>query len=228
MNYWLQRLGMAVLLLLAVSMLTFGAMSLLGDPLANILGPRVGDTSPEGLALIEEAKAEFHLDDPLPVRYVKWLGDFVTGDFGVQFGSDGQPPVSDLIKERLPRSLTLVVIKMARVISDLIDMRRHAFRETVILLQINRQIGLGLSPDFGQGLGVLSAVDRNTDHVRARVIQQIHQFHGRVDIGCAGGRHRLNRDFVSRTDRHRPDSNRPGPVSLNFNHGLTVLDSVYE
>lgn len=118
MNYWLQRLGMAVLLLLAVSMLTFGAMSLLGDPLANILGPRVGDTSPEGLALIEEAKAEFHLDDPLPVRYLKWLGDFVTGDFGVQFGSDGQPPVADLIKERLPRSLMLVV--MAQIMATVI------------------------------------------------------------------------------------------------------------
>ncbi len=52
MNYWLQRLVMAVLLLLAVSMVTFGAMNVLGDPLFNILGPRVGDTSPEGLELI--------------------------------------------------------------------------------------------------------------------------------------------------------------------------------
>ena len=78
MNYWFQRLGMAILLLLAVSMLTFGAMSLLGDPLANILGPRVGDTSPEGLALVEAAEAEYYLNDPLAVRYVRWLGDFVT------------------------------------------------------------------------------------------------------------------------------------------------------
>ena len=34
------------------------------------------------------------------MRYVKWLGDFVTGDFGVQFSSDGAP-VADLIKELL-------------------------------------------------------------------------------------------------------------------------------
>ncbi|MEO6652949.1 MAG: ABC transporter permease [Ilumatobacteraceae bacterium] len=110
MNYWLQRLVIAVLLLLAVSMVTFGAMNVLGDPLFNILGPRVGDTSPEGLELIDDAKAEYNLDKPLPVRYALWAGDFVRGDFGVQFSNDGQPPVSNLIKERLPRSAVLLVM----------------------------------------------------------------------------------------------------------------------
>lgn len=118
MNYWFQRLAMAVLLLFAVSALTFSAMNLLGDPLFNILGPRVGDTSPEGLALIAEAEAEYNLDKPLPVRYALWAADFVRGDFGVQFSSDGQPPVSNLIKERLPRTMTLLV--MAQVMATLI------------------------------------------------------------------------------------------------------------
>ena len=72
MRYWLQRLGVAVALLLAVSALTFGAMNLLGDPLFNILGPTSASTLPEDLELIEAAKAEYNLDDPLPVRYVKW------------------------------------------------------------------------------------------------------------------------------------------------------------
>jgi peptide/nickel transport system permease protein len=111
MNYWLQRIGLAVLSLLAVSALTFGAMNVLGDPLFNILGPVAGDTgNPESVEKIEAAKAEYHLDDPLPIRYVKWLGDFVRGDFGVQFSSDGQPPVSNLLKERVPRSLLLLVM----------------------------------------------------------------------------------------------------------------------
>ncbi len=118
MNYWAQRGLMAVLLLVAVSMLTFGAMNVLGDPLFNILGPRVGDTSPEGLELIDAAKAEYNLDKPLPVRYAMWAGDFVRGDFGVQFSNDGQPPVSNLIKERLPRSATLLV--MAQLLATLI------------------------------------------------------------------------------------------------------------
>lgn len=116
MNYWLQRLGMAVLLLLAVSALTFGSMNVLGDPLFNILGPIANDTTnPRSVELIEKAKAEYNLDKPLPERYVRWLGGFITGDLGVQFSSDGQPPVSGLIQERLPRSLTLLV--MAQIIA---------------------------------------------------------------------------------------------------------------
>lgn len=117
MRYWLQRLGVAVALLLAVSALTFGAMNLLGDPLFNILGPTAGSTTPEDLEIIADAKAEYNLDDPLPVRYVKWGSAFVTGDFGVQFSVDGQPPVSDLIKERLPRTLMLLVMAQAMAVT---------------------------------------------------------------------------------------------------------------
>ncbi|HWL44617.1 MAG TPA: ABC transporter permease [Ilumatobacter sp.] len=114
MNYWLQRVGMAVLLLLTVSALTFGAMNVLGDPLFNILGPAAADVNnPANAEKIAAARAEYNLDDPLPVRYVKWLGDFVTGDMGVQFSSTGQPPVTNLIQERLPRTLTLLVMAQA-------------------------------------------------------------------------------------------------------------------
>ncbi len=119
MNYWLQRLLMAVGLILAVSALTFGAMNVLGDPLFNILGPVAGDTTnPESIEKIEAAKAEYYLDQPLPIRYLRWLGDFLTGDFGVQFSTDGQPPVSELLKERIPRTLTLLV--MAQLMATLI------------------------------------------------------------------------------------------------------------
>lgn len=120
MRYWGQRIAMAVLLLLSVSALTFGAMNTIGDPLFNILGPVAGDTSnPDSAKLIEKAKAEFNLDEPLPVRYGLWLGGFVTGDMGVNFGSDGQPPVTDLIKERAPRTIMLLVMAqmMAMAIS---------------------------------------------------------------------------------------------------------------
>jgi len=119
MRFWIQRVGGAFLLILTVSALTFGAMNLLGDPLFNILGPVAGDTdNPESVAKIEQAKAQYNLDDPLPIRWGKWLGDFVTGDFGPQFSKTGQPPVSDLIAERLPRSLLLLV--MAQGLATLI------------------------------------------------------------------------------------------------------------
>ena len=114
MRFWGLRVGMLIALLLAVSMLTFGAMNLLGDPLFNILGPIAGDTeNPENIAKIQAAEEQYYLDRPLPERYVRWLGDFVTGDFGVRFSASGQPPVSEVIKERLPRTLALAGMGMA-------------------------------------------------------------------------------------------------------------------
>ena len=77
MRYWLTRLAGAVVLLLVISMLTFGAMNVLGDPLFNILGPTAGDVTTESLVKIEAAKEEYNLDEPLPVRYAIWLGGFV-------------------------------------------------------------------------------------------------------------------------------------------------------
>jgi len=97
-------------LLLVISMLTFGAMNVLGDPLFNILGVTASATDEDSLQKIEAAKEEYNLDDPLPVRYAIWLGGFVQGDFGVQFSEDGQPPVRNLIVERLPRTLSLVIL----------------------------------------------------------------------------------------------------------------------
>jgi len=92
-------------------MITFGAMNFLGDPLFNILGPVAADVdNPESLQAIEEAKAQYHLDKSLPERWSRWAWDFVRGDFGVQFSSSGQPPVSNLIKERLPRTLQLMAV----------------------------------------------------------------------------------------------------------------------
>ena len=72
----------------------------------------------------------------------------------------------------LPRLLALVVIQVARVVADLVDVRRDQLRQPVVLLQIDRQVRLGLLADFGQGLGVLLAVDGDPHDVGARLVQQ--------------------------------------------------------
>ncbi|MBA4809381.1 MAG: hypothetical protein CBC37_00610 [Acidimicrobiaceae bacterium TMED77] len=107
----IRRLLGLIGLLTLVSMITFAAMNFLGDPLFNILGPVAADVdNPESLKVIEQAKAQYHLDKSLPERWGRWAWDFVQGDFGVQFSSSGQPPVSDLVKERFPRTLELMAI----------------------------------------------------------------------------------------------------------------------
>lgn len=54
-----------------------------------------------------EIEDGLNIDDPLPVRYVKWAGDALTGDFGRSYvlGRD----VSDLLADPLKRTLALVV-----------------------------------------------------------------------------------------------------------------------
>lgn len=72
-----RRLGMAVPTLLGVTAIIFLLMSVLpGDPLAGLLSQ---EATPEDRARLEESLG---LDEPLPIRYVTWLGDIAQGDFG--------------------------------------------------------------------------------------------------------------------------------------------------
>lgn len=95
----LRRLPALVATLVAVSFLTFLLTSLLpGDPAVAILGPQ--GATPEAVARV---RADLRLDDPLPVRYVRWVGDAVTGDLGRSYRT-GQE-VRSAIGERLPTTL---------------------------------------------------------------------------------------------------------------------------
>ena len=73
----LRRLGMAIPTLLGVSVVIFLLMSVLpGDPLAGLLAQ---DATPADRAALQRSLG---LDAPLAVRYVRWLGDVMHGDFG--------------------------------------------------------------------------------------------------------------------------------------------------
>lgn len=94
--YVLRRLPSLIATLLAVSILTFLMTSLLpGDPALQILGAE--NATPEAIAAV---RADLGLDDPLPVRFLHWIGDALTGDFGRSYRTN--EPVSSAIAERLP------------------------------------------------------------------------------------------------------------------------------
>jgi peptide/nickel transport system permease protein len=50
-------------------------------------------------------RAQYHLDDPWPVRYVRWIRDVARGDLGVSL-TEGRP-VTEILRERLPVSVAL-------------------------------------------------------------------------------------------------------------------------
>lgn len=108
-----RRVRRLVLTLFVVSLLTFLLTSLLpGDPALQILG--VDNATPEQIAAV---RTELGLDDPLLVRYAKWLGDAVTGDLGRSFRT--RESVVDAIGERLP--VTLEVGALAMLVGVLVS-----------------------------------------------------------------------------------------------------------
>jgi len=100
-------LGLVVTLLVS-SLLVFGALALVpGDPIVALSGGRT--LSPVARqALIDR----YHLADPVVVRYVRWLGDVVTGDLGQSFVFKSE--VTSLIGARL--LTTVMLVAMASVL----------------------------------------------------------------------------------------------------------------
>jgi peptide/nickel transport system permease protein len=103
MAYAARRLLLAVPLLFGMSLLIFGLMRLVpGDPAVAVLGYKA---TPEGIKALREA---FHLDDPLPQQYVRWLAGVARGDFGLDFRQN--EPIGRMILDRLPVTLELTLL----------------------------------------------------------------------------------------------------------------------
>ncbi len=77
-GFLVRRLVNYVLLCFIAAFVTFSLASLTFNPLAS-LSER---TPPPPAAVIEAKRAELRLDDPIPLRFLGWLGDVVQGDFG--------------------------------------------------------------------------------------------------------------------------------------------------
>ncbi len=97
---FVQRLAHTVLVLLAVSGLAFLFSHLAGDPVDMMLPP--GATEAHRL----EMRAALGLDQPLPVRYAKFLSLVAHGNFGYSFRY--RQPALSLVLARLPASLLLI------------------------------------------------------------------------------------------------------------------------
>lgn len=98
-----KRIGIALITLFIVSVVVFSISNLLpGDAAQEMLGQ---SATKEAVAELREA---YGLNDPPLIRYAKWLGGLVTLDAGVSLAN--ARPVSDLIGDRLSKSLLLAGI----------------------------------------------------------------------------------------------------------------------
>nr|WP_089878129.1 ABC transporter permease [Citreimonas salinaria] len=132
-----QRLALGVLTLIVVSMVIFGAVSMLpGDFAEAILGQ---GATPQAVAAI---RRDLGLDEPAILRYFSWLGDTLRGDLGVSYaqmnfqsnmgGGDNLRTVASQIAPR--------------------------FANTMFLAGVTACIAV----PFAVGLGILAALFRNS------------------------------------------------------------------
>ncbi len=103
-QYILRRVLISVPTLLVISFVIFAILALApGDPLAQFAtNPAIPESTRERIRI------SLGLDQPWPVRYVKWLASVAQGDWGISFNT--KAPVVDLIWQRLPQTLQVVGI----------------------------------------------------------------------------------------------------------------------
>jgi peptide/nickel transport system permease protein len=105
--YVARRAAQAVVLLVAVSFVSYGIMNAApGGPLAVYLhNPEV---TPDKIELLRH---QLGLDQPWYARYAAWLGGLVQGHWGYSYYTGR--PVLDMIGERLPATLALMLAAFA-------------------------------------------------------------------------------------------------------------------
>jgi peptide/nickel transport system permease protein len=146
---------LAAVLLLGISMINFLIFNLApGDPTSHMINPELG-LGPEQL---EAIRIKFGLDEPLPVRYAYWLKEAVTGNFGYRMSVQDHRPVSDLLVERIPRTIELMVaaIFIANGVGIVFGIISAVRRYSVLDYFLTITAFLGIStPGFFVALGLI-------------------------------------------------------------------------
>ena len=111
-RYLLRRLLIAIPSLLGISVILFTVLALApGDPFGELA------TNPAVPPEVRDAlRVKFGLDDPIAIRYFRWIAAMLHGDWGFSFAS--RIDVDTLILQRLPA--TLFVIGSAQLLALLI------------------------------------------------------------------------------------------------------------
>jgi peptide/nickel transport system permease protein len=111
-KYLLRRILISIPALLGISLVLFTVLALApGDPFEELA------TNPNVPAEVRaNLRTQFGLDDPIPVRYIRWVTAMLKGDWGFSFTS--RINVSTLIMQRLPT--TLFVLGTAQLLGLLV------------------------------------------------------------------------------------------------------------
>lgn len=101
----LRRILLACLLVLAASGLTFALVTAAPGNVAALIAERAAGPGADA-EMIKKIGEELGLYDPLPVRYARWLGHALTGDFGVSLRTG--KPIAQEFAARMPMTAALL------------------------------------------------------------------------------------------------------------------------
>ena len=152
-RYLIQRLLEAVPILLGLSVIMFALLAFApGDPIDLMLS-----NAPQSVGVdVAALKRAYGLDQPVPVRYVRWLGRVVRGDLG--WSIQDRTPVRQMLAERIPRSLLLMgsglllAVVIAVPVGIYAALRQYSFGD--YLVSIVGFVGFSV-PLFWLGLGLI-------------------------------------------------------------------------
>jgi peptide/nickel transport system permease protein len=104
-GFVLRRVGAALIVLFLASILVFaGVRALPGDPALALAGEN------RDPAALEQIRHKYGFDQPVPVQYVKWLGNALQGDLGTSTKSGLS--VTETIVDRIPITLELAALSI--------------------------------------------------------------------------------------------------------------------
>lgn len=106
-TYVVQRLLIAVVTLLGMSVLIFVLMRLAPGNITDIIFESAGYVEEADRTRLE---AELGIDQPVPVQYLRWLGDLLRGDLGKSYRYE--LPAWEVIKPRLPVTGELALLAL--------------------------------------------------------------------------------------------------------------------
>ena len=108
-RYIANRLLHMIPVLFIISLMIFALVRILpNDPIYSMAGEDSEALTPEIRAVMMR---DLGLDRPLPIQYLSWVGDFVTGDWGRSF--QNKRPVAQELANRLPHTLQLALAAFA-------------------------------------------------------------------------------------------------------------------
>ncbi len=143
LRFLAQRLAAAVLMMAALSVLTFGLLRLTpGDPVDAYIDPMVPMTEADIAAL----RTRLGLDRPLPVQYLAWAGAALKGDLGYSTQKERAPVARLLTQHALPTLMLMGTgLALATVLGIIVGIAGAVWRDSPFDIAVGVLSSLGIS-----------------------------------------------------------------------------------